>query len=64
MATGSVLIKLRDEVEVTPLRYTEKFKVETVRLAESIGGNEPPRILRRLKSLRGLSHEEVKQVFT
>jgi len=25
---------------------------------------ETPRILRRLKSLRGLSHEEVKQVFT
>ena len=25
---------------------------------------ESPRILRRLKSLRGLSHEEVKQVFT
>ena len=26
--------------------------------------SESPRILRRLKSLRGLSHEEVKQVFT
>jgi hypothetical protein len=26
--------------------------------------NESPRILRRLKSLRGLSHEQVKQVFT
>ena len=25
---------------------------------------ESPRILRRLKSLRGLSHEEVQQVFT
>jgi AAA+ superfamily predicted ATPase len=25
---------------------------------------ESPRILRRLKSLRGLSHEEIKQVFT
>ena len=39
MATGPVLIKLRDEAEVTPIRYTEKFKVETVRLAESIGDN-------------------------
>ena len=27
-------------------------------------GHESPRILRRLKSLRGLSHEQVKQVFT
>jgi hypothetical protein len=26
--------------------------------------HEPPRILRRLFSLRGLSHEEVKQVLT
>ena len=26
--------------------------------------NESPRILWRLKSLRGLSHEEIKQVFT
>jgi hypothetical protein len=26
--------------------------------------SESPRILRRLKSLRGLSHEQVKQVFT
>ena len=25
---------------------------------------EPPRILRRLNSLRGLSHEQVEQVFT
>ena len=31
---------------------------------ECIGSFEPPRFLRRLNTLRGLSHEQVEQVFT
>jgi hypothetical protein len=34
-----------------------------LRRKERALADESPRILRRLKSLRGLSHEEVKQVF-
>jgi len=41
----------------------------TTSTATTVSGTTPtaaesPRILRRLKSLRGLSHEEIKQVFT
>jgi hypothetical protein len=42
-------------------RFVNRFEDNEVPLLSAI--DESPRILRRLKSLRGLSHEEVKQVF-
>ena len=32
--------------------------------AMDLGSSEPPRVLRRLNSLRGLSHEQVEKVLT
>jgi hypothetical protein len=46
--------------------FPKRSQTELLRLLGdvSIFNGEPPRILRRLHSLRGLSHEEVEQVFT
>jgi Fic/DOC family len=54
-------------VHLPYLQPFEDVNKQVSRLAANIPlirHNESPRILRRLKSLRGLSHEEIKQVFT
>jgi hypothetical protein len=42
----------------------QPFEVSPFLRTYLVGIDESPRVLRRLFSLRGLSHEEVEQVFT
>ena len=54
IAKGDALVAVQQTVGLSDVKRRVGSRLNT----------ESPRILRRLKSLRGLSHEEVKQVFT